>query len=61
MGTTAEDAMAQLASSTLLRQLPTLADVGNIAAFVASDRAGAMTGAVVKIDCGSARGLEVTS
>lgn len=61
MGTTAEDAMAQLASSTLLRQLPTLADVGNIAAFVASDRAGAMTGAVVKIDCGSAQGLEVTS
>jgi hypothetical protein len=29
------------------------ADVGNIAAFVASDRAGAMTGTVVQIDCGA--------
>lgn len=52
-GTTAEDAIAQLASTTLLGRLPTLADVGNIAAFMASDEAAAMTGTVVEIDCGS--------
>jgi 3-oxoacyl-[acyl-carrier protein] reductase len=52
-GTNPEDAITELANSTLLKRLPTLADVGNIAAFVASDKAGAMTGTVVKIDCGS--------
>jgi 3-oxoacyl-[acyl-carrier protein] reductase len=54
LGVTAEEAFGQLANGTLLKRLPTLADVGNVAAFVASDRAGAMTGAVVRIDGGSA-------
>ena len=53
LGTNPEDAITELANSTLLKRLPTLADVGNIAAFVASDKAGAMTGTVVKVDCGS--------
>jgi 3-oxoacyl-[acyl-carrier protein] reductase len=48
-----EDALAQLASGTLLGRLPTLTDVGNIAAFAASDGAAPMTGAVIKIDCGA--------
>jgi hypothetical protein len=34
----------------LLQRLPTLAEV---VAFVASDRAGAMTGAIVNLTCGS--------
>jgi 3-oxoacyl-[acyl-carrier protein] reductase len=54
LGVTAEEAFGQLANGTLLKRLPTLADVGNVAAFVASDRAGAMTGAIVRIDGGSA-------
>jgi 3-oxoacyl-[acyl-carrier protein] reductase len=54
LGVTAEDAFGQLANGTLLKRLPTLAEVGNVAAFVASDRAGAMTGAIVRIDGGSA-------
>jgi 3-oxoacyl-[acyl-carrier protein] reductase len=54
LGVTSEEAFGQLASGTLLKRLPTLADVGNIAAFVASDRAGVMTGAIVRIDGGSA-------
>jgi 3-oxoacyl-[acyl-carrier protein] reductase len=54
LGATAEDALAQLASGTLLGRLPTLAEVGEIAAFAASDRAAAMTGAVIRIDCGAA-------
>jgi 3-oxoacyl-[acyl-carrier protein] reductase len=53
LGTSPEGAISDLANSTLLKRLPTLADVGNIAAFVASDKAGAMTGTVVRIDCGS--------
>jgi 3-oxoacyl-[acyl-carrier protein] reductase len=53
LGTNPEEAITELANRTLLKRLPTLADVGSIAAFVASDRAGAMTGTVVKIDCGS--------
>jgi 3-oxoacyl-[acyl-carrier protein] reductase len=53
LGVTPEEAITELANRTLLKRLPTLADVGEIAAFVASDKAGAMTGTVVRIDCGS--------
>lgn len=38
---------------TLLKRLPTLAQVAETAAFMASDRAGAMTGAIVNLTCGS--------
>ena len=40
-------------TGTLLKRLPTLAEVANFAAFVASDRASAMTGAIVNLTCGS--------
>lgn len=40
------------AQSTMLKRLPTLEEVAETAAFVASDRAGAMTGAVVNLTCG---------
>ena len=43
---------ARLEQSTLLKRLPTLAEVAETAAFVASDRAGAMTGAVVNLSAG---------
>lgn len=39
---------------TLLGRLPTLAQVADAAAFLASDQAGAITGAVVDLTCGSA-------
>ena len=42
-----------LEGRTLLRRLPTLAEVANMAAFMASDQAGAMTGTVVNLTCGS--------
>jgi NAD(P)-dependent dehydrogenase (short-subunit alcohol dehydrogenase family) len=42
-----------MAQSTLLKRLPSLAEVAETAAFIASDRAGAMTGAVVNLSCGS--------
>jgi 3-oxoacyl-[acyl-carrier protein] reductase len=38
---------------SLLKRFPTLAEVADTAAFVASDRAGAITGAIVNLSCGS--------
>jgi 3-oxoacyl-[acyl-carrier protein] reductase len=52
--TSIEAMLAQRAKTgTLLGRLPTLAQVADYAAFAASDRAGAMTGAVVNLTCGS--------
>ena len=42
-----------LEGRTLLRRLPTLAEVANLAVFMASDHASAMTGTVVNLTCGS--------
>jgi NAD(P)-dependent dehydrogenase (short-subunit alcohol dehydrogenase family) len=41
------------ATGTLLKRLPTLDEVADFAAFVASDRASAMTGAIANLTCGS--------
>ena len=37
---------------TLRKRLPTVAEIANVAAFVASDRAGAMTGAIANLTGG---------
>jgi 3-oxoacyl-[acyl-carrier protein] reductase len=52
-GVEAEAVLASLANETLLGRLPTLDEVANVAAFVASDRASVMTGTVVKLNCGA--------
>ena len=44
---------AGLAASTLLGRTATLADVGNVAAWVASDQARTMTAATVNVSCGA--------
>ncbi|MFG1707746.1 SDR family NAD(P)-dependent oxidoreductase [Nonomuraea sp. M3C6] len=44
---------AGLLEATLLGRTATLADVGDVAAFVASDRARTMTSATVNISCGA--------
>jgi hypothetical protein len=41
-----------LEQGTLLKRLPTLAEVADAAAFFASDRAGAMTGTVANLSAG---------
>lgn len=52
-GTTVETMLAERArTGTLLGRSPTLAQVAEVAAFVASDRAGAMTGAIVNLSAG---------
>lgn len=46
-------ALTSMAGAALLRRLPTLDEVATIAAFMASDQAGIITGSVVKLNCGS--------
>jgi 3-oxoacyl-[acyl-carrier protein] reductase len=48
-----DEHLSSIASATLLGRLPTLEEVANVAAFVASDRASGMTGTTVKINCGA--------
>jgi 3-oxoacyl-[acyl-carrier protein] reductase len=53
-GLTPESMLAAHAErATLLRRLPTLQQVADAAAFFASDRAAATTGAIVNLTCGS--------
>lgn len=42
----------RMADLTLRKQLPTVAEIANVAAFVASDRSSAMTGAVANLTGG---------
>lgn len=42
-----------IVSQTMLGRAATLEDVGNVAAFVASDRARAMTAATANVSCGA--------
>lgn len=53
MGLTREQIQAQSESHTLLRRLPTLAEVASTAVFLASDQASAMTATVANLSCGS--------
>jgi 3-oxoacyl-[acyl-carrier protein] reductase len=53
-GTTVHEMLAEYGrSNTLLGRLPRLAEIAEFAAFAASDRAGAMTGAIANLTCGS--------
>lgn len=52
-GLTVSDMLAGAAGNTLLKRLPTLSEVADTAAFLASDRASAITGAVTNVTCGS--------
>jgi enoyl-[acyl-carrier-protein] reductase (NADH) len=49
---TRDDFIASLEEMTLLKRLPSLADVGNVAVLMASDYAGTMTGTVANMTCG---------
>jgi NAD(P)-dependent dehydrogenase (short-subunit alcohol dehydrogenase family) len=51
-GQTREEVQAAAESTTLLRRLPSLVDLANVAAFMASDQASAMTAAVANLSCG---------
>jgi NAD(P)-dependent dehydrogenase (short-subunit alcohol dehydrogenase family) len=48
-----DDIRATIEGPTLLGRAATLADVGNVAAFAASDQAASITGAAINISCGA--------
>jgi 3-oxoacyl-[acyl-carrier protein] reductase len=52
-GMTFEECLAHFSSATLLKRLPRVAEVANVAAMMASDGASAMTGTFVHVTCGS--------
>jgi NAD(P)-dependent dehydrogenase (short-subunit alcohol dehydrogenase family) len=52
-GISVADWLGGAAQTTMLKRLPTLTDVAETAAFLASDRAGAMTGTVANLTCGA--------
>jgi NAD(P)-dependent dehydrogenase (short-subunit alcohol dehydrogenase family) len=52
-GIEVQEFLASMANGTLLRRLPTLEEVADVASFVASDRAGIMTGTIIKLNCGA--------
>jgi 3-oxoacyl-[acyl-carrier protein] reductase len=52
-GTTREVFVAELEQGMLLHRFPSLAEVGNIAAMMASDLASPMTGTVANMTCGA--------
>jgi enoyl-[acyl-carrier-protein] reductase (NADH) len=49
----AAEFQAKVEQTTLLKRLPTLAEVADTAAFLASDRAGAMTATVANLSAGA--------
>ncbi|MEU8610612.1 SDR family oxidoreductase [Actinoplanes sp. NPDC048791] len=51
-GTTREDFDAAKAGRTLLRRLPSLAEVAQVAVWLASDRAAAVTASITNVTCG---------
>lgn len=53
MGLTVSEWLQGAADGTMLKRLPTLRQVADVAAFLASDASGAMTGSVVDLTCGA--------
>lgn len=49
---TRDEFIASLTEMTMLKRLPSLTDVGNVAALMASDHAASMTGTVANMTCG---------
>jgi NAD(P)-dependent dehydrogenase (short-subunit alcohol dehydrogenase family) len=49
---TAQTVKEMIAGMAALRRVPTLADVGEVAAFLASDRSSGMTGTMANVTCG---------
>ena len=46
----------QIGKATMLNRAPALAQVADVAAFLASDRAGAVTGTITNVTCGMVTG-----
>ena len=49
--------ISKLEEDTMLKELPTMADIANVATFLASDMAGKITGVTIDVTCGTTTGL----
>jgi 3-oxoacyl-[acyl-carrier protein] reductase len=52
-----EEVLAQMRRDTMLKGLPLMADIANVAVFLASDMAGKITGVTVDVTAGTTAGL----
>jgi 3-oxoacyl-[acyl-carrier protein] reductase len=52
-----ESVLKQMKADTMLKTLPTMEDIANLAVFLASDSAGKITGTTVDITCGTTSAL----
>ena len=49
--------ISKLEEDTMLKELPMMADIANVATFLASDLAGKITGVTIDVTCGTTAGL----
>ena len=49
--------LGKMEEDTMLKKLPLMADIANVAVFLASDMAGKITGVTVDVTCGTTAGL----
>lgn len=49
--------LKQMEADTILKKLPLMADIANLAVFLSSDLAGKITGVTVDVSCGTTAGL----
>jgi 3-oxoacyl-[acyl-carrier protein] reductase len=57
LGDEAKTVITSLEGDTMLKTLPLMDDIGNVAAFLASDRAGKITGVTIDVTCGTTSAL----
>jgi 3-oxoacyl-[acyl-carrier protein] reductase len=53
LGDVARKIINRLEGDTMLKTLPLMEDIGNVAAFLASDKAGKITGVTIDVTCGT--------
>ena len=56
-GEEVKDFLTKLEEDTMLKKLPLMADIANVATFLASDLAGKITGVTIDVTCGTTTGL----
>lgn len=49
--------LTKMQADTMLKKMPLMADISNAAVFLASDKAGAITGVTIDVTCGTTAGL----
>jgi 3-oxoacyl-[acyl-carrier protein] reductase len=61
MGEVALDFIQKLEDDTMLKSLPMIKDIANVAAFLASDKAGKITGVTIDVTSGTTSALNYTA